>query len=76
MKALKDAGEFDRADRVCKDWWVGKVDFQSLGLNDMNEFGAEAHSKPIRFEHFLSMELFKIGTTLLESHNLLPLITL
>jgi len=61
VKVLKDAGEFDRADRFYRDWCVGKVDFQSLGLNDMNEFGSKSHSKPITFKHFLSMELSKIG---------------
>ncbi|KAJ8434682.1 hypothetical protein Cgig2_024754 [Carnegiea gigantea] len=61
LNVLKDAGEFDLADRFYKDWCVGKVDVHSLGVNDMNEFGAESQSKPISLMHFLSTELFKIG---------------
>lgn len=62
VKVLKDAGEFDRADRFYKDWCVGKVDFQDIDVDDdMDEFASESLSKAISLKHFLSTQLFKIG---------------
>ncbi|KMT02013.1 hypothetical protein BVRB_9g208830 [Beta vulgaris subsp. vulgaris] len=61
VKVLKDAGEFNRADRFYKDWCGGKIEFQGFGLDDMNDIQSQSKLKSSSLKHFLSTELFKIG---------------
>ncbi|XP_021717392.1 pentatricopeptide repeat-containing protein At1g73710-like [Chenopodium quinoa] len=61
VKVLKDAGEFDRADRFYKDWCDGKIEFQGLDLDDLNDIQSQSKLKSLSLKHFLSTELFKIG---------------
>ncbi|OMO88989.1 hypothetical protein CCACVL1_08074 [Corchorus capsularis] len=61
VRVLKDAGEFDRADRFYKDWCIGRVDFNDLELDSIVDFENESGSAPISFKNFLSTELFRTG---------------
>ncbi|XWS68598.1 hypothetical protein CRYUN_Cryun04dG0104200 [Craigia yunnanensis] len=61
VRVLKDAGEFDRADRFYKEWCIGRVDLNDLELDSMIDFENGSGSAPISFKHFLSTELFRIG---------------
>ncbi|KAK6282020.1 hypothetical protein POUND7_015845 [Theobroma cacao] len=61
VKVLKDAMEFDRADRFYKDWCIGKVDLNDLELDSMIDFENGSGSAPVSFKHFLSTELFRTG---------------
>lgn len=60
VRVLKDAGKFDWADRFYRDWCVGKVELGDLDsvTDSDNEIGAA----PVTLKHFLSTELFKIGS--------------
>ncbi|KAB2610505.1 pentatricopeptide repeat-containing protein [Pyrus ussuriensis x Pyrus communis] len=77
VRALKDAGEFDRADKFYKDWCTGKIELDELDLNSMGDSVNSYGSEPISFKHFLSTELFKTGgriptskvTTSLDAQN-------
>ncbi|XP_018501921.2 pentatricopeptide repeat-containing protein At1g73710-like [Pyrus x bretschneideri] len=77
VRALKDAGEFDRADKFYKDWCTGKIELDELDLNSMGDSVNSYGSEPISFKHFLSTELFKTGgriptskvTTSLDTQN-------
>ncbi|KAM7274741.1 hypothetical protein ACFE04_016607 [Oxalis oulophora] len=61
VRVLKEAGEFDRADRFYKDWRVGRVEGSDLELDSMIDYGDKNGSSPISLKHFLSTELFRIG---------------
>ncbi|XVF44437.1 hypothetical protein PTKIN_Ptkin02bG0120000 [Pterospermum kingtungense] len=61
VRVLKDAGEFDRADRFYKDWCVGSVDLNDLELDSMIDFENGSSAAPVSFKHFLSTELFRTG---------------
>ena len=61
VRVLKDAGEFDRADRFYKDWCVGRVELDDLHLDSIADSVNATNSAPISFKHFLSTELFKTG---------------
>ena len=61
VRVLKDAGEFDRADRFYKDWCVGRVELDDLHLDSIADSVDVTNSAPISFKHFLSTELFKTG---------------
>ncbi|RYR69171.1 hypothetical protein Ahy_A03g015706 isoform B [Arachis hypogaea] len=62
VKVLKDAGEFDRADRFYKDWCDGRVVLDDLDLDSLSVTATNgSRSMPISFKHFLSTELFKTG---------------
>ncbi|KAJ0110416.1 hypothetical protein Patl1_02190 [Pistacia atlantica] len=61
VKALKDVGEFDRADRFYKDWCVGRVELDDFELDSMVDFENGSASAPVSLKHFLSTELFRTG---------------
>ncbi|KDP24178.1 hypothetical protein JCGZ_25835 [Jatropha curcas] len=61
IKALKDAGEFDRAHKFYKDWCIGRIELDDLELDATSNFRNGSDSAPVSFKHFLSTELFKIG---------------
>ncbi|XLS48417.1 hypothetical protein HN51_022775, partial [Arachis hypogaea] len=62
VKVLKDAGEFDRADRFYKDWCDGRVVLDDLDLDSLSVTATNGSRLiPISFKHFLSTELFKTG---------------
>ncbi|KAK9286018.1 hypothetical protein L1049_025221 [Liquidambar formosana] len=61
VRVLKDAEEFDRADRFYKDWCAGRVELEDLDLDSMVDSGNGSSSAPVSFKHFLSTELFKTG---------------
>ncbi|KAL8484008.1 hypothetical protein ACS0TY_026631 [Phlomoides rotata] len=63
IKVLKDAGEYDRADRFYKDWCVGKVELDDLDLDSMGD----QHS--ISLKQFLLSELFRTGGRLNSSKD-------
>ncbi|KNA03553.1 hypothetical protein SOVF_208020, partial [Spinacia oleracea] len=67
VKVLKDAGEFDRADRFYKDWCCGKIDLQGFELDDFNDIQSQSKLKSLSLKHFLSTELFKTGGRYLPS---------
>lgn len=67
VKVLKNAGEFDSADRFYKEWCVGKIDLQGFDLDDMNDMQSQSKLKSLSLKHFLSTELFKIGGRYLPS---------
>ncbi|KAL5986916.1 hypothetical protein ACLOJK_015251 [Asimina triloba] len=58
VRVLKDAGEFDRADRFYKDWCSGRVELDGL---DFDSAALEPGWNPISPKHFLLTELFKAG---------------
>ncbi|KAK8564060.1 hypothetical protein V6N13_005729 [Hibiscus sabdariffa] len=60
VRVLKDAGDFNRADRFYKDWCIGRVDLNDLELDSMIDFDSGSGSA-ISFKHFLSTELFRTG---------------
>nr|XP_016492713.1 PREDICTED: pentatricopeptide repeat-containing protein At1g73710-like [Nicotiana tabacum] len=55
VKVLKDAGEYDRADRFYKDWCIGKIELDDLELDSMDD------SEPFSLKQFLLTELFRTG---------------
>ncbi|OVA13190.1 Pentatricopeptide repeat [Macleaya cordata] len=59
VRVLKEAGEFDRADKLFKDWCVGRVELDDLDMEttDDSRSGLGLFSP----KHFLSTELFKAG---------------
>ncbi|KAK4420480.1 Pentatricopeptide repeat-containing protein [Sesamum alatum] len=61
VKVLKDAGEYDRADRFYKDWCVGKIELEDLDLDNMGD------QQAISLKQFLLTELFRTGG---RSHSL------
>ena len=61
VRVLKDAEEFDRADRFYKDWCVGRVELDDLQWDSIVDSVNGTGSTPISFKHFLSTELFKTG---------------
>ncbi|KAL1355794.1 hypothetical protein HN51_007779 [Arachis hypogaea] len=71
VKVLKDAGEFDRADRFYKDWCDGRVVLDDLDLDSLSVTATNgSRLMPISFKHFLSTELFKTGgRNILNSSN-------
>lgn len=56
IKVLKDAGEFDRADRFYKDWCNGRID---LNVSELEDSLTDTVNGSLK--HFLSTELFKTG---------------
>ncbi|CAL1406667.1 unnamed protein product [Linum trigynum] len=61
IKVLKDAGEFDRADRFYRQWCVGHVDLDDLKFDSAVDFDDVSSSAPVSLKYFLSTELFKTG---------------
>ncbi|KAL0320186.1 UNVERIFIED_CONTAM: Pentatricopeptide repeat-containing protein [Sesamum radiatum] len=61
VKVLKDAGEYDIADRFYKDWCFGKIELEDLDLDNMGDRQA------ISLKQFLLSELFRTGG---RSHSL------
>ncbi|KAK4386082.1 Pentatricopeptide repeat-containing protein [Sesamum angolense] len=61
VKVLKDAGEYDRADRFYKDWCFGKIELEDLDLDNMGD------QQAISLKQFLLSELFRTGG---RSHSL------
>ncbi|KAK6142502.1 hypothetical protein DH2020_022850 [Rehmannia glutinosa] len=55
IKVLKDAGEYDKADRFYKDWSVGKIELDDLDLDSMGD------QQSISLKQFLLSELFRTG---------------
>lgn len=55
IKVLKDAGEFDSADRFYKDWSIGKIELSDLDLDSTGD------QQAISLKQFLSTELFRTG---------------
>ncbi|KAL0328106.1 UNVERIFIED_CONTAM: Pentatricopeptide repeat-containing protein [Sesamum calycinum] len=55
VKVLKDAGEYDRADRFYKDWCFGKIELEDLDLDNMGD------QQAISLKQFLLSELFRTG---------------
>ncbi|CAN6457675.1 unnamed protein product [Victoria cruziana] len=62
VHVLKEAGEFDQAERFFKNWCVGKMD-----LNQLNISTIDAEMGP---KYFLSTELFKSGRPRLSNNYL------
>ncbi|XP_054777651.1 pentatricopeptide repeat-containing protein At1g73710 [Prosopis cineraria] len=62
VKVLKDAGEFDRADKFYKSWCAGRIELDITDLEDsLTDTVNGSGSIPLSFKHFLSTELFKTG---------------
>ncbi|XP_050383620.1 pentatricopeptide repeat-containing protein At1g73710 isoform X2 [Argentina anserina] len=61
VRALKNAEEFERADKFYKDWCTGQIELDDLDLDSMGDSVVGSVSEPISFKHFLSTELFKTG---------------
>lgn len=59
IKVLKDAREFNKADRFFKGWCVGRLELDDFELESFVE--REPNSAPISLKHFLSTELFRTG---------------
>ncbi|KAJ8543457.1 hypothetical protein K7X08_005980 [Anisodus acutangulus] len=55
VKVLKDAGEYDRADRFYKDWCIGKIELDDLDFESIDD------SEPFSLKQFLLTELFRTG---------------
>ncbi|XAR68037.1 hypothetical protein NMG60_11003028 [Bertholletia excelsa] len=55
VRVLKDAEEYDRADRFYKHWCAGKIELDELDLDSI------ADNDSISLKHFLSTELFRTG---------------
>ncbi|KAL2556245.1 Pentatricopeptide repeat-containing protein [Forsythia ovata] len=55
VRVLKDAREYNRADRFYKDWCNGRVELDDLDLDIIGD------SKPISLKQFLLTELFRTG---------------
>ncbi|KAK4254711.1 hypothetical protein QN277_010053 [Acacia crassicarpa] len=63
VKVLKDAGEFDIAEKFYKSWCDGRVEIDIVDLEDsLTGTVSGSGSIPLSFNsHFLSTELFKTG---------------
>ncbi|XP_031100669.1 pentatricopeptide repeat-containing protein At1g73710 isoform X3 [Ipomoea triloba] len=61
VRVLKDAGEYDRADRFYRDWCVGKIKLDDLDLDSIGESDASSSSEPFSLKQFLLTELFRTG---------------
>ncbi|CAM8998620.1 unnamed protein product [Rhodiola kirilowii] len=63
VRVLKEAREYDRADRFYRDWCSGEIELEDLDLDSMMDFGngTGPSSSLISLKHFLSTELFKTG---------------
>lgn len=61
IRVLKDAGEYDTADRFYKDWCIGRIGLEDLNLDSMDDYEDKSGSSAVSFKHFLSTELFKTG---------------
>ncbi|XP_059312745.1 pentatricopeptide repeat-containing protein At1g73710 [Lycium ferocissimum] len=55
VKVLKDAGEYDRADKFYKDWCAGKIELDDLDFESIDD------SEPFSLKQFLLTELFRTG---------------
>ncbi|KAG6661391.1 hypothetical protein CIPAW_03G171300 [Carya illinoinensis] len=60
VRVLKDAKEFDRADRFYRDWCVGRAELDDLDLDSIVD-SVDEGSALVSIKHFLSTELFKTG---------------
>lgn len=60
VRVLKEAKEYDRADKFYKEWCLGQLDLSDLEI-DFVEFEKGSGSGPISFKNFLSTELFRTG---------------
>lgn len=62
VRVLKDAGEFDCADKFYKDWCRGLVELNDFDLNSgIDDLGLNSAMEPNTLKHFLLTELFRIG---------------
>ncbi|RAL39986.1 hypothetical protein DM860_008126 [Cuscuta australis] len=61
VKVLKDAGEYERADRFYKEWCTGKITFNDLDLDSICETNTISSSEPLSLKQFLLTELFRTG---------------
>lgn len=61
VRVLKDAREFDRADRFYKDWCLGRVELDNLDVESIADSVNGNGSALISFKQFLLTELFKTG---------------
>ncbi|XP_023538127.1 pentatricopeptide repeat-containing protein At1g73710 [Cucurbita pepo subsp. pepo] len=62
VRVLKDAGEFDSADKFYKDWCRGMVELNDFDLNSrVDDLGLNSTTEPITLKHFLLTELFRTG---------------
>lgn len=61
VRILKEAREYDRADRFYKDWCSGRIELEDLDLDSMADFSNGSGSSLISLKQFLSTELFKTG---------------
>ncbi|KAJ7969271.1 Pentatricopeptide repeat-containing protein [Quillaja saponaria] len=61
IRVLKDAREFDKADKFYRDWCVGRVELEDLDLDSLDDCVDGSSSIPVSLKHFLSTELFKTG---------------
>lgn len=62
VRVLKDAGEFDAADKFYKDWCRGLVGLNDFDLNSVvDDFGLNSATESITLKHFLLTELFRTG---------------
>lgn len=59
VRVLKDAGEYDKADKFYKDWCVGQIELHDLDLDSIDDSVRGSDLGSITFMHFLSTELFK-----------------
>lgn len=62
VKVLKDAEEYDRADRFYKDWCAGRIELDDLALNSMDDIKSKRGVDPISLRHFLLTELLRTGS--------------
>ncbi|KAJ4975427.1 hypothetical protein NE237_000533 [Protea cynaroides] len=60
VRILKEAEEFDLAERFFKEWCAGQVNLDRLDLDTISD--SVSGLDPISLKHFLSTELFKAGS--------------
>lgn len=61
LRVLKDAGEFDKADRFYKGWCSGNVELDDLDLDSMEKLVPKMGSEPVSLKQFILTELFRTG---------------
>lgn len=61
VRVLKDAGEYDRGDRFYKGWCAGRIEFDDLDLDSMDDMESKNGLGPVSLKHFLLTELFRTG---------------
>ncbi|KAI3970122.1 hypothetical protein MKW92_040580 [Papaver armeniacum] len=71
VRVLKEAGKFDRADKIYKDWCVGRVELDDLDLEPGDD--SKSGLGPMSPKHFLLTELFKAGGRISPSKIVSPM---